>query len=127
MIDLRLDFFEKLKALFPQAQEAYEEATQDDVEGDELLWVIIYMFVGGKIGKEFINIPEHSLKPLFNLIEVGASSEDENLSTSALTGLLETMTDPLMKDREIWKQAQGILGENSLRHMLAMNKFYGIE
>ena len=83
--------------------------------------------IGGKIGEEYIQIPKENLKSLFDLIESGASSEDEDLSTAVLTGLLETMTDPLMEDREIWKQAQGILGENSLRHMLAMNKFYGIE
>ena len=127
MIDLRIDFFEKLKTFFPKAQEAYDEATKNQLEGETILWIIVYMFIGGKIGEEYIQIPKENLKSLFDLIESGASSEDEDLSTAVLTGLLETMTDPLMKDREIWKQAQGILGENSLRHMLAMNKFYGIE
>jgi hypothetical protein len=127
VIDLRLDFFERLKILFPEVQEAYDNATCDDIEGDEILWVVVYMFIGGKIGENFAQIPHEKIKPLIDLIEVGASSEDEDLSTAVLTGLLETMTDPLMKDREVWKQAQEILGENSLKHMLAMNAFYGID
>lgn len=127
MIDLRLDFFEKLKKLFPDAQEAYDDANRNSVEGDEILWVVVYMFVGGKIGENFDKIPNDKLNYLIDLIEGGASSEDENLSTAVLTGLLETMTDPLMKDREVWERAKKMLGKNSLQHMLAMNKFYVIE
>jgi hypothetical protein len=127
VIDLRLDFFEKLKILFPKSQDAYDDATQDDIEGDEILWVIIYMFIGRKIGEDFSKIPDGKLKPLFELIEEGVSIENENLGVAICTGLLESMTDPLMKDREVWKQAQEILGEVSLQHILGMNKFYGIE
>jgi hypothetical protein len=127
VIDLRLEFFEKLKILFPASQIAYDDATSNDIEVDELLWVIVYMYIGRKIGEDFTQIPHEKIKPLIDLIEFGASSEDEDLSTAVLTGLLEAMTDPLMKDREVWKQAQEILGETSLQHMLAMNKFYGIE
>lgn len=127
MIDLRLDFFEELVHIFPQAQESYDEATQDDIEGDEILWVVIYMFIGRKIGENFIQIPSDKIKPLFDLIERGASSEDDDLGIAVCTGLLETMTTPLMKDRAIWEKAQKIVGKTSLEHMLGMNKFYGIE
>ena len=127
MTDLRLDFFERLKTLFPEVQEAYDKATRDDIEGDEILWVVVYMFIGGKIGKDFTKIPDDRLKSLFDLIEEGASSENEDLGVAVCTGLLESMTDPLMKDREVWKQAQEVLGEVSLQHILGMNKFYGIE
>lgn len=127
MTDLRVDFFEKLKALFPAAQDAYNDATKDDVEGDEILWVVVYMNVGAKIGEDFTQIPKHKLGPLISLIEDGTKSKDENLSTAVLTGLLETMTDPLMKNRDVWKKAQNMLGKNSVQHMLAMNEFYGIK
>jgi hypothetical protein len=127
VIDIRLDFYNRLKILFPDAQDAYDEATEDQIEGERILWVIVYMFIGGKIGEDFTKIPKDRLKPLLDLIEEGASSENEDLGVAVCTGLLESMTDPLMKDREVWKQAQEILGETSLQHMLGMNKFYGIE
>jgi hypothetical protein len=127
VVEPRLKFFEELKILFPQAQDAYDDATENDIEGDELLWVVIYMYVGGKIGEDFNQISSDKLQLLLDLIERGATSENEDIRIAVCTGLLESMTDPLMKDRQVWNKAQSVLGKTSLQHMLGMNKFYGIQ
>jgi hypothetical protein len=127
MFDHRVNFLEKLTELYPAAQDIYDDWTKDDDEGSEILWVLIYGFIGREIGNSFEAFIENDAKQIFGLIEKGACSENEDLKAAVLTGLLESMTDPLMEDREVWKQAQEVLGENSLKHMLAMNTFYGIE
>lgn len=126
MEDKREKFLRIIAEYFPESLSIYNRHIEE-CEGEETLWILLYAQIGKSIGKNFYNIDKNVRTNLFHLIEQGASSEDENLGIAVCTGLLESMTDPLMKDREVWKQAQEILGETSLQHMLGMNKFYGIE
>jgi DNA-binding ferritin-like protein (Dps family) len=126
MKEKREIFINSLSLYFPQAKTLYDDHL-DDCEGEGILWTFLFSNIGKEIGWKYPHINNFDKLGIINLIEEAVVSDDKNLGTAVCTGLLEAMTDSLMKDRNVWEHAQKELGTKSLEYMLGMNKFYGIE
>ena len=126
MEDKREIFLNHIEELFPNSKKIYQKHIEE-CDGEDILWIILFDEIGRNISEKFKEIAESDKIEIFESIEIQLSDDNLDLSTALYTGLIEGLVDESMRIENQWAELQKFMGEKSLEHAHAMNKFYGIE
>lgn len=86
--------------------------------GDDIPSTVLFSYLGKDIIENFDAFSEEQKIYIFNIIEKGMSSNNEELVASVATGLLEAAYSKSKQINFSWKKIELFLGEKSKKYLL---------
>ncbi|MEI2265675.1 hypothetical protein [Erwinia sp. CGal63] len=85
--------------------------------------ILLFSQIGKNIAGQLFLLSETEKLFLFQHIESGICSENEQLATAVATGLIESLVTASDENEELWKKIVGCLQPVSKKHALAWKNF----
>ncbi|MGL4860954.1 MAG: DUF7674 family protein [Enterobacteriaceae bacterium] len=79
--------------------------------------------VGRSIVQDVENMTQKQRGQIFQHIETGMLSDDDELATAVATGLVEGIVTETDSDESLWIEIESYLGEKSREHAIAWRNF----
>lgn len=120
MIDFNvfIDDFEKIDFIKKAKNIAIEDW------GDDVPPTLLFSGFGKAIAENLVNLSFEDRVRIFEIIECGMKSKDENLKTLLATGLLEALDARCSVDANLCGKVNEVLGDESKKYLFALNKWY---
>lgn len=85
--------------------------------------ILLFSLVGKSIVKNLSFLNENEKLSLFQHIELGMTSDNEELAIAVATGLVESLVTASDANESVWKEIEYYLQVESKKHALAWKNF----
>ncbi|MBK5073803.1 hypothetical protein I2492_13335 [Budviciaceae bacterium CWB-B4] len=85
--------------------------------------ILLFSQLGKAIVRSILNLDENNKRILFQYIEAGMISDNDELAVAVATGLVEALVTATDDNQYLWEIIEKELGEKSKEHALAWKDF----
>jgi hypothetical protein len=116
MMDMWKEFVDQLTNV-TLLRQAHQETIHD--WGDNAPVTLIFSRIGCAVSDNFREFSHDERVKIFEIIEEGFNSNDEIISTSVATGLLESIFNKIFENSELSRLINPFLGSKSREYLIA--------
>lgn len=123
MIDNYIDDY---LSFFTQASEYMKNEVNRCVEywlPDPPPTILLFSLVGKALVNQLASLSHSEKSALFQHIETGMRSDNDELATAVATGLVESLVTASDENESVWKEIEAYLHVESKKHALAWKNF----
>lgn len=109
---------------------SFSNSIKEEVDAVNKYWspseppiIMLFARVGRKLVSIYPELDDNAKKNIFQYIEYGITSDNDDLATAVATGLIEAMVTTTDDYPSLWKQFEKLLGKASKEHALAWRNF----
>ncbi|MNE93909.1 hypothetical protein D3C80_1918170 [compost metagenome] len=113
-------------SFFTQASEYIKNEVNRCVEywlPDPPPTILLFSLVGKALVNQLASLNHSEKSALFQHIETGMRSDNDELATAVATGLVESLVTASDENESVWKEIEAYLHVESKKHALAWKKF----
>ncbi|MDQ9129177.1 hypothetical protein RDT67_22420 [Serratia fonticola] len=85
--------------------------------------ILLFSLVGKALVNQLASLNHSEKSALFQHIETGMRSDNDELATAVATGLVESLVTASDENKSVWKEIEAYLHVESKKHALAWKNF----
>ena len=85
--------------------------------------ILLFSLVGKALVNQLASLNHSEKSALFQHIETGMRSDNDELATAVATGLVESLVTASDENESVWKEIEAYLHVESKKHALAWKNF----
>ncbi|WP_330985920.1 MULTISPECIES: DUF7674 family protein [Enterobacterales] len=90
---------------------------------EEAPLILLFASIGKALANQFDELSDTERELLFQHVEDGMLSNDDDLATAVATGLVESIVNASNGNDELWRRIEKKLGSESQKHAIAWRNF----
>lgn len=120
------NYIDDYLSFFTQASEYIKNEVNRCVEywlPDPPPTILLFSLVGKALVNQLASLNNSEKSALFQHIETGMRSDNDELATAVATGLVESLVTASDENESVWKEIEAYLHVESKKHALAWKNF----